>query len=59
MKQDLREEIHQPETSLCYWHARWHRTPGPSDPGTPRPHIQQTIDLPHQELGLKRGLEPP
>ena len=47
------------KTSLRYWQARWHHTPGPSDPGTPRHRIQQTIDLLHQELGLKRALEPP
>jgi hypothetical protein len=39
--------------------ARLQCTPGPSDPGTPRHQIQHTIDLPHQELGLKRALEPP
>ena len=55
----LREEIHLLEMSLGYWQARWHHTPGPSDPGTPRDRIQQTIDLLHQELGLKRALEPP
>jgi hypothetical protein len=55
----LRAEIAHLETSLRYWQARWHHTPGPSDPGTPRHRIQQTIDLLCQELGLKRGLEPP
>ena len=55
----LREEIHHLETVLRYWQARWHHTPGPSDPGTPRHQIQHTIDLLHQELGLKRALEPP
>jgi hypothetical protein len=55
----LREEIHLLETSLHYWQARWHHTPGPSDPGTPRHRIQQTIDLLRQELSLKRALEPP
>jgi hypothetical protein len=53
----LREEIHHLETSLCYWQARWHHTPGPSNPGTPRHRIQQTIDLLRQELGLKQALE--
>jgi hypothetical protein len=52
----LREEIHHLETSLHYWQARWHFTP---DPGTPRHRIQQTIDLLHQELSLKRALELP
>jgi len=52
----LRAEIHHLETSLRYWEARWHHTPGPSDPGTPRHRIQQTIDLLCQELGLKRAL---
>jgi hypothetical protein len=55
----LREEIHHLETSLHYWQARLSHTPGPSDPGTPRHRIQHTIDLLHQELGLKRALEPP
>ena len=55
----LRAEIHLLETSLRYWQARWHHTPGPSDPGTPRHRIQQTIDLLHQELDLKRALELP
>jgi hypothetical protein len=50
-------EIHYLETSLHYWQARWHHTPGPSDPGTLRHQIQQTIDLLHQELGLKRALD--
>jgi len=54
----LREEIHHLETSLHYWQARWHHTPGPSDPGTPRHRIQHTIDLLQQELDLKRGLDP-
>ena len=53
----LREEIHHLETSLHYWQARWHHTPGPSDPGTPRHQIQHMIDLLHQELGLKRALD--
>jgi hypothetical protein len=53
----LREEIHLLETSLHHWQARWHHTPGPSDPGTLRHRIQQTIDLLHEELGLKRGLD--
>jgi hypothetical protein len=52
----LREEISHLETSLRYWQARWQHTPGPSDPGTPRHRIEQTIDLLRQELGLKRGL---
>ena len=51
----LREEIHLLETSLRYWQARWHHTPGPSDPGTPRDRIQQTIDLLHQELEPQAG----
>jgi hypothetical protein len=55
----LREEIHHLEASLRYWQARLSHTPGPSDPGTPRHGIQQTIDLVHQELGLKRALESP
>jgi hypothetical protein len=55
----LREEIHLLETALRYWQARWHHTPGPSDPGTPRHRIQHTIDLLQQELDLKRALEPP
>jgi hypothetical protein len=55
----LRAEIHHLEMSLRYWQAWWHHTPGPSDPGTLRHRIQQTIDLLHQELGLKRALEPP
>jgi hypothetical protein len=54
----LRQEIHLLEMSLCYWQARWHHTPGPSDPGTLRSQIQHTIDLLHQELALKRTLEP-
>jgi len=54
----LLAEIAQLETSLHYWQARWHHTPGPSEPGTPRHRIQQTIDLLRQELGLKRALEP-
>jgi hypothetical protein len=54
----LREEIHHLETSLHYWQARWHLTPGPSDPGTPRHRIQQVIDLLHRELALKQGIEP-
>jgi hypothetical protein len=53
----LRAEISHLETSLHYWQARWHHTPGPSDPGTPRHRIQRVIDLLHQELALKRGLE--
>jgi hypothetical protein len=55
----LRAEIHDLETSLHYWQARWHHTPGPSDPGTPRHRIQQTIDWLRPELSLKRALEPP
>jgi hypothetical protein len=55
----LREDIHHLEMSLRYWQARWHHTPGPSDPGTPRHRIQHMIDLLHQELGLKRALELP
>jgi hypothetical protein len=53
----LREEIHLLEMSLGYWRARWHHTPGPSDPGTLRHRIQQVIDLLRQELDLKRTLE--
>jgi hypothetical protein len=53
----LREEIHLLEMSLHYWQARWHHTPGSSEPGTPRHQIQQVIDLLHQELGLKRALD--
>jgi hypothetical protein len=49
--------MHRPETSLHYWPSRWHHTPGPSDPGTPRHRIQQVIDLLRQELGLKQSLE--
>jgi hypothetical protein len=55
----LRAEIAHLETSLHYWQARWHHTPGPSDPGTLRHRIQHTIDLLQQELALKRALEPP
>jgi hypothetical protein len=55
----LRAEIHLLEASLRYWQARWQHTPGPSEPGTPRDHIQQTINLLHQELDLKRALERP
>jgi hypothetical protein len=55
----LWEEIHLLETSLDYWQARWHHTPGPLGPGMPRYRIQQMIDLLHQELALKRVLEPP
>jgi hypothetical protein len=54
----LRAEISHLELSLRYWQARWHHTPGPSDPGTPRYQIQQTIALLCQELLLKRALEP-
>jgi hypothetical protein len=53
----LRAEISHLEASLHYWQARWHLTPGPSDPGTPRHRIQHTIDLLQQELDLKRGLD--
>ena len=55
----LLAEIHHLETALRYWQARWHHTPGLSDSGTPRHQIQHTIELLHQELGLKRALEPP
>lgn len=55
----LRAEIAHLEASLRYWQARWSHTPGPSDPGTPRHRIQQTIALLCQELLLKRALEPP
>jgi hypothetical protein len=54
----LRAEIHHLETSLYYWQARGHHTPGPSDPGTPRHRIQDMIDLLRQELALKQGIEP-
>jgi hypothetical protein len=54
----LRAEIALLEAALHYWQARWHHTPGPSDPGTLRHRIQQTIDLHQQELALKRGLDP-
>jgi hypothetical protein len=54
----LRAEISHLETSLHYWQSRWHLTPGPSDPGTPRHRIQQVIDLLRQELALKLDLEP-
>ena len=53
----LRAEIAHLEASLHYWQARWHHTPGPSDLGTPRHRIQQTIDLLQRELDLKRGLD--
>jgi hypothetical protein len=55
----LRAEIDHLETSLHYWQARWHHTPGPSDPGTLRHRIQQTMALLCRELSLKRALEPP
>jgi hypothetical protein len=55
----LRAEIHHLEISLRYWQARWHHTPGPSDADTLRHRIQQTIDLLHRELDLKRALERP
>jgi hypothetical protein len=55
----LRAEIHLLEMSLRYWQARWQYTSGPSEPGTPHDHIQQTINLLHQELDLKRALERP
>jgi hypothetical protein len=54
----LRAEIFHLETALHYWQARWHLTPGPSDPGMPRHRIQQVIDLLHRELALKQGIEP-
>ena len=54
----LREESHLLERSLRYLQARCQHTPGPSDPGTPRHRIKQVIDLLHQELALKLGLEP-
>ena len=54
----LRAEIHRLETSLHDWQARWHHTPGPSDPGTPRHRIQRVIDRLHRELALTLGLEP-
>ena len=54
----LRAEISHLEASLHYWQARWHHTPGSSEPGTPRHRIQHTIDLLQQELSLKRGLDP-
>jgi hypothetical protein len=49
----LRAEVSHLEASLHYWQARWHHTPSPSDPGTPRHRIQQVIDLLHRELVLK------
>jgi hypothetical protein len=55
----IKAEIHDLETSLHYWQARWHHTPGASDPGTPRHRIQQVIDLLHRELDLMRALELP
>jgi hypothetical protein len=54
----LRAELHHLETSLHYWQARLSHTPGPSDPGTSRHQIQQTIDLLCREHSLKQGLEP-
>jgi hypothetical protein len=54
----LRAEIHHLETSLRYWQVRWHHTPGPSDPGTPRHRIQRVIDQLHRELALTQGFEP-
>jgi len=54
----LRVEMHHLEISLHYWQARWHHTPGPSDPDTPRHRIQRVIDLLHRELALTLGLEP-
>jgi hypothetical protein len=53
----LREEMHHLEISLHYWQAWWQHMPGPSDPGTLRHRIQQTIDLLRQELSLKRALD--
>jgi hypothetical protein len=53
----LREEIYLLERSLSYWQARLQHAPGPSEPGTPHHRIQQTIDLLHRELGLKRALD--
>jgi hypothetical protein len=53
------QKIFHLETALRYWQARWQHIPDPSDPGTSRHRIQQVIDLLHQELGLKRALEPP
>jgi hypothetical protein len=58
-RERLKEEIHHLETSLRYWQTRLSHTSGPSAPGTPRHQIQQTINLLHQELCLKRALEPP
>jgi hypothetical protein len=54
----LREEIHLLEISLSYWQVRLLHMPGSSDSDTPRHRIQQVIDLLHQELALKLGLEP-
>jgi hypothetical protein len=56
-RDQLRAEIDHLETSLHYLQARWHHTPGPSEPGTPRHRIQQVIDLLHRELSLKRALD--
>jgi hypothetical protein len=53
----LREEIYLLERSLRYWQSRLQHAPGPSEPGTPHHRIQQTIDLLHRELGLKRALD--
>ena len=54
----LQVEMHHLETSLRYWQARWHHTPGSSDPGTPRHQIQQVTDRLHRELALTLGVEP-
>jgi hypothetical protein len=54
----LREEIAHLEASLRYGQARLCHTPGPSVPDMRRHQIQQTIDLLHQELALKRASEP-
>ena len=53
----LRTEMHHLETSLHYWPARWHHTPGPSNPGTTRHRIHRVINWLHWELALTLGLE--
>ena len=55
----LREEIHLLETSLRYWQARWHHTPGPSDPGTPRDRHPADDRPAAPGTRPQAGLEPP